>query len=130
MENTEAGIKYLATSKYEYMVPCIPESLNHYAGRNNSIEYRKDKQQWCGWVKLCCRPVPPEPIAKATVHLVYYFPTKVRHDPDNYSGKFILDGLTRAGILKDDSFDCITLKLTGKYDKNKPRVEIIIEVEQ
>lgn len=127
MPMSSAGGKHCSASSYKYTVPCIPESLNYYAGRNNSFEYRKDKKQWCGWIKLCCRPVPPVPIEKARVHLIYYFPTKVRHDPDNYSGKFILDGLTRAGIIKDDSFDCIELVLTGGYDKNNPRLEILIE---
>ena len=41
----------------------------------------------------------------------------------------ILDGLVKAGILKDDSFDCINLLLQGRYDKNNPRTEIKIQEE-
>ena len=47
-----------------------------------------------------------------------------RHDPDNYSGKFILDGLREAGIIEDDSFSNIELQLCGSYDKENPRTEI------
>ena len=40
----------------------------------------------------------------------------------------ILDGLTRAGIIKDDSFDCIDLYLKcGGVDKKNQRVEIEVE---
>ena len=56
----------------------------------------------------------------------YYFKTRVRHDPDNYSGKFILDGLVKAGILQDDSFNNIQLILKASVDKEKPRTEINI----
>ena len=50
----------------------------------------------------------------------------LRRDPDNYSGKFILDGLVKAGIIADDSFSNIDLRLCGKVDKKNPRTEIEI----
>ena len=56
--------------------------------------------------------------------ITYFFPTRGRRDPDNYSGKFILDGLVQAGILRDDSFRCIDLRLRGDWDKQSPRTEI------
>ena len=43
---------------------------------------------------------------------------------DNYSGKFILDGLVSAGIIQDDSFQCIDLRLKADYDKKNPRTEV------
>lgn len=39
----------------------------------------------------------------------------------------ILDGLTAAGIIVDDSFGHITLELRGEYDRENPRTEIEIE---
>jgi len=39
----------------------------------------------------------------------------------------ILDGLTAAGIIADDSFGNITLELRGEYDRENPRTEIEIE---
>ena len=77
-------------------------------------------------INLKCRPKPDKPFDKATVKITYHFRTKIRHDPDNYSGKFILDGLVKAEIIADDSFNNINLILSGKYDKDNPRTEIEI----
>lgn len=63
---------------------------------------------------------------RAEVKITYFFPTRHRRDQDNYSGKFILDGLTEAGVIKDNSFDCIKLVLVGDYDKADPRTEVEI----
>jgi len=105
------------------IIPEIPPSLNKYAGRKNVWAYRADKTQWTDLVCLYSKK-PKTPFAKATVKITYYFKTKSRHDPDNYNGKFLLDGLTTAGIIQDDSFSCITLTICGGYDKNNPRTEI------
>lgn len=77
-------------------------------------------------IQFICRPKPPQPIPKATVRLIYHFTNRIRRDPDNYSGKMILDGLVRAGIISDDSFYCIELQLAAVYDKGG-YTEIIIE---
>ena len=107
-----------------YQIPEIPNSLNRYAGRNNVWEYRAEKQRWKDMVMLLCRPRPKKPIERATVRITYYFPDNRRRDPDNYNGKMILDGLTAAGIIKDDSFSCITIILSGAQDKKNPRTEV------
>ena len=111
----------------KFIIPSIPPSYNQYAGRNNSWDYRNTKKEWTDLVFYCCKPKPPKPLSNATITLTYYFESKRRHDPDNYAGKMILDGLTRAGIITDDSFDCIELVLKGNYDKNNPRTEIEIK---
>ncbi len=110
----------------KYVIPEIPPSLNKFMGRKNHWEYRKLKQEWSDLVVCCCRPIQEESLAKAVVTLTYYFPTKARRDPDNYNGKMILDGLVRAGIIKDDSFENIELRLKGGHDKSSPRTEIEI----
>jgi len=107
----------------KYTIPAIPPSLNKFAGRNNVHEYRKLKQEWTMLVKLCCRKAPA-PLDRATVAITYFFPDKRRRDPDNYCGKLILDGLTAAGVIKDDSFACIDLVLRGEHDRTNPRTEI------
>lgn len=109
--------------KIKITIPQIPPSLNKYAGRKNVWEYRKDKQEWAELIYYSSRRLKA-PYEKASVIITYYFKDKRRHDPDNYSGKFILDGLTARGIIKDDSFDCITLTVKGDYDKENPRTEI------
>ena len=113
----------------KYIIEDIPPSNNKFKGRQNHWEYRELKKQWEQLVYLMCRPRPPKPLENVVVKITYYFPTRIRHDPDNYSGVFILDGLVKAGILKDDSFGCITLILDGKHDKEHPRTEIEITKE-
>ena len=109
-----------------FTIPMIPPSDNHFKGRKNVWEYRELKKQWCDTIMTMCRPRPKIPIQKAVVTITYYFKTKARHDPDNYNGKFIMDGLVQGGIIADDSFDCIELRLRGGYDKANPRTEITI----
>lgn len=108
----------------------IPPSSNKFNGRKNVWEYRNEKKRWEQLIRLKCRPKPDKPFEKAVVKLTYFFRTRTRHDPDNYSGKFILDGLVRAGILKDDSFGNITLELAGSVDKECPRTEIEVTGEE
>ena len=112
--------------RYIYTIPDIPPSLNKFAGRENVWAYRADKKQWQALCAVYCRPKPSEPIKKCVVRITYFFRTRQRHDPDNYSGKFILDGLREAGIIEDDSFSNVELQLCGSYDKENPRKEIMI----
>lgn len=113
------------------VIPDIPPSNNKFMGRGTrytqSIEYQEEKVKWEWLVRAAVgrnKPRAPIPISKVT--LIYYFPTRHRRDPDNYSGKFILDGLVKAGVIKDDSFQCIDLKLIGRHDKDNPRTVIKI----
>lgn len=110
----------------KYIIDDIPPSNNKFKGRENHWEYRGLKKQWEQLVLYKCRPKSKTPYENVIVKITYYFPTRIRHDPDNYNGVFILDGLVKAGILKDDSFNCITLLLEGDYDKQNPRTEIEI----
>ena len=66
-------------------------------------------------------------IHRARVTLRYRFPDTRRRDPDNYSGKFILDGLVRAGVLQDDSFDHVVLQIVRGEPVPGGAVEIVVE---
>ena len=111
----------------KYIIDDIPPSNNKFIGRTNKWEYQKIKKYWAEQIFWKCRPKPMPPIEKARVTLIYFFPTHTRRDPDNYSGKMLLDGLVKAQILTDDSFNYIELVLKADYDKANPRTEIIIE---
>lgn len=111
------------------IIPEIPPSNNKYMGNSNSHHiYRKEKEKWAEiimWeVKSQLKKI--DAFQKAVVKLKYFFKDSRRRDPDNYSGKFILDGLVKAGVLVDDSFDCIKLELESEVDKKNPRIEIEI----
>ena len=107
----------------------IPPSNNEYMGKTyNYAVYQREKQRWHWLIKSAIKQAekPKTPMEKAIVNITYYFKNKIRRDPDNYSGKMLLDPLVREGILIDDSFDVVTLVLDGAYDKNNPRTEIEI----
>lgn len=114
---------------YEYEIPFLPSSLNEFMGRKNEWEYRAQKRAWEQMVRVYCKPTPVQPIEKAVVTLVFHFTTTARHDPDNYIGgsKPLMDGLVKAGILKDDSFSCIELRARQGEKDEKGRIEVIVE---
>lgn len=109
----------------------IPPSLNRFQGRFNSWEYRNEKRRWTDTVSLlakCMQNRTGEQFERARVELTYFFQDSRRRDPDNYSGKLILDGLTKAGVIADDDFDHIELVIKkGGVDKKNPRTEIEIK---
>lgn len=113
----------------KYIVKNIPPSNNKYLGNSNSFRvYNSDKKKWFLLIRNAIKnEIPKSPITLANVTITYYFKDKVRRDPDNYSGKFILDPLVTLRVLKDDSFNVIdTLKIKGFVDRQDPRVEIVI----
>ena len=107
----------------------IPPSNNKYMGNSHNFnEYRREKERWHWLIKSAINKAgkPKKPFEKALVNIKYYFKDKRRRDPDNYSGKMLLDPLVREGILVDDSFNNVTLVLSADCDKNEPRTEIEI----
>ena len=113
--------------RFAYIISDIPPSNNQFIGRNKRWQYQDAKKHWAYLISLACRPKPPEPLKKCRVHLHYMFPDKRRRDPDNYSGKFILDGLVKAGILEDDNFTNIQLILSAEFGGNQKQTLIEIE---
>ncbi len=98
----------------------VPPSLNQIAGKSDPWKYRKAKAEWTEKVWLTARASkdrPKTPFDKADVFILYFFPDKRRRDADNYCGKFLLDGLTKAGIIADDSFNHISLHIDGTVGK-------------
>jgi len=110
----------------KYTIPAIPPSLNQFAGRENTWEYRRMKTDWIRIVDAFCRPRPEKPAERAVVTLEYHFGDMRRRDPDNYI-KLLMDGLVKAKIIKDDCFDCLELRVRqGEIDRENPHV--VVEV--
>ena len=106
----------------------IPQSNNNYMGKTyNYHQYQREKERWHWLIKGAIRERPKKPLEKAIVNIHYCFKDKRSRDPDNYSGKMLLDPLVREGILIDDSFDVVTLVLSAECDKDNPRTEINIK---
>ncbi|MFZ5688653.1 MAG: RusA family crossover junction endodeoxyribonuclease [Bacillota bacterium] len=112
------------------ILPGIPPTANTYLGNSHHHKiYQTAKKEWENAVVWAVKTAGwrGEPLRKARVELIYHFPDHRRRDPDNYSGKFILDGLKKAGVLVDDSFSNVQLVLTaGNVDKWQPHVEILV----
>lgn len=112
------------------ILPGIPPTANTYLGNSHHHRvYQNAKKEWEETVHWAVKAAGwrGEPLRKARVELVYHFPDRKRRDPDNYAGKFILDGLKSAGVLVDDSFSNVQLVLVaGAVDKAKPHVEILV----
>lgn len=105
----------------------VPPILNQFAGRKNTWEYRAAKKQWSDAVYIACMAQRPyETLEKAMVRIDYYFPDRRRHDADNYSGKFLHDGLTRAKVIQDDDFAHLCTAAHGHVDRENPRTEITV----
>lgn len=87
------------------------------------------KQKWKDFITWFIQDLKLENynILNCEILFTYYFYRNSRHDPDNYSPKFLLDGLTEVNFLVDDSNNNIEkLSLRCKYDKENPRTEIYI----
>jgi len=108
----------------------IPPSNNKFLGRNKIWEYQEYKKTWHWLIRSAIKDKPKRPFVKATVKITYHFKGYNRRDPDNYSGKMILDPLVHERILVDDSFRHITLILAATFGnkEKKTEIEIIKEV--
>ena len=107
----------------------IPPSNNKFQGTGNRYAYQNIKKYWAELIYFSVKSQIKKVFnyEKAIVKIKYFFKDKRRRDPDNYSGKFILDGLVKSGVIKDDSFNNIELILSADVDPKNPRVEITIE---
>lgn len=109
-------------------IPGIPPSLNKMRNMNPYV-WNQTKREWSDIITLSARGKrPPQPFKRVVCTLTYHFPDRRRRDPDNYSGKFIMDPLVDMGFLVDDSFDHVELRhRKGEVDRKNPRVIITIE---
>ena len=67
-------------------------------------------------------------IDKCSITYKFYYPTKHRQDNDNRSPKFLNDGLVESGLLIEDDYQHLNPTIIwGGYDKDYPRMEVIID---
>jgi len=115
---------------YRLRIDDIPPSNNKFMGKTyNYHVYQDTKRLWHWKVKAAITEKPETALKKAVVTIRYWFKDERARDPDNYSGKFILDPLVKEGFLEDDNFNVIELRLKkGGVDKENPHV--IVEVRE
>lgn len=116
----------------------IPSSNNKYQGQGSKSkairDYQGEKKLWSQliWImkgKQKKRGDLDEwqlPLQKATIIMMYHFKGNGRRDPDNYSGKMILDGLRDWGYITDDSFKEIDILPLADFGHKSNSVDIYI----
>ncbi|HDR3524322.1 hypothetical protein ACTFSJ_27645 [Bacillus cereus group sp. MYBK12-2] len=118
-------------------IDAVPSSNNKYQGqgsKNKAIkEYQAEKGTWKQWIwvqrhllKTAGELPPGLPYQEATIIMHYHFRTKTRRDPDNYSGKFILDGLKENGFIADDSFANVDIFPLADFGNVRDSVDIYV----
>jgi Holliday junction resolvase RusA-like endonuclease len=100
-----------------------PMTLNEYRNAHFHV-IAKEKREWEKIMAIECKRQKILPMAYAKkVTLIFYFNTRTKRDSDGHAtcGKPMLDGLVKAGIFKDDSFDEIGefSAIRGGYVKGK-----------
>ena len=89
-----------------------------FTTQNNCIDWFIDNQ---GYSNLH--------IEKCEMKFITYYKTNRRHDIDNGTPKFLLDGLSESGFIVDDDSKHITKLIMECYvDKENPRTEITVNV--
>jgi Holliday junction resolvase RusA-like endonuclease len=106
----------------------IPPSWNKIM-RMHQFAQNDEAKKWHAIVCMSAKQqgVKDRFIGKSRVTLEYHFDAAYRHDPDNYSGKFLMDGLVKAGILEDDDFKHVELTVRAGAKSKNPHVLIHIE---
>ena len=109
----------------------IPPSLNEYIGmiRMAQAELKKKYKVFSIWLAEHYK-VNNLNLDSCTITYTFYFKTHARHDFDNLmlTPKLVNDGLVEAKVFQDDCGEFLKLAFNHfQYDKNNPRVEMLLE---
>lgn len=115
------------------MVVTIPgelPDLNTYNNKQgiNKFYGNKIKQEATELVEWCCKGKPKITEYPINITFNWYCKNK-RKDKDNirFGAKFILDGMQKAGVIRNDGWGEIGSLADNYYiDKDNPRIEVEI----
>lgn len=105
------------------------KNWNEYINIERSNKYwaSKTKKEEAEIIGLLCRNIKPIEKYPIKITFIKYYKHK-NNDIDNIRVKGLIDGLVKAGILKNDNMNYIEeITLKGKIDKERDGIEIIIE---
>ena len=99
------------------------------ASKQHWAKYHQFKKQYTEFVALLAKTqLKPVMVYPVSISIDWHCKNE-RKDPDNiaHAKKYILDGLVEAGILKSDSFKCIT-EFQERFfvDRCNPRIEVTL----
>ena len=109
----------------------IPLSLNAFIAmiRMAQSDLKKKYKEFAIWLAEYYQ-INNLNLEKSHISYTFYFKDKRRRDVDNLcmTPKLINDGFVEAGVMVDDSGDRLRLTFEPfNYDKNNPRVEMLLE---
>jgi len=95
-------------------------------GTFSSDAYIEVRNRWYSLIKKALEGYNGPGIKPALVYIIYYVPGKC--DADNFTTKFIIDGLMYAGaIAKDDNYEYVPDIAQGvRLDTENPRTEVYV----
>ena len=118
--------------KIKLVIPKITHpSLNSWIHAHWAVK-RKYKLDWDGEIMLalieeCGLTKLPRLIKKASITIKYYFRVeRLKRDYDNYSPKFLMDGLV-GRVIQDDNDKLVKVEWELRVDRKAPRTEIMVE---
>jgi Holliday junction resolvase RusA-like endonuclease len=114
----------------EFFIPGELTTANDFIAATNrsrwdGAEVKKTETQRA---KLACRELPTIQKYPVRIHMTWYRADR-RSDPDNvaFAIKFILDGLQKAGVLRQDTWACIkSIHHEFELDPKNPGVSVSI----
>lgn len=93
-------------SKLTVIIYDIPPSLNDWHGMHWAAK-AEVKKQWESLVIVLLRGC--KRVEKPVVRITYYPGIERSRDKDNYTPKFIMDGLKKSGVILDDNVKVVDL---------------------
>ena len=107
-------------------IPELHPSINRWKNWCH-FKYNEEKKHWAKMIGWLCKGKEPFKGA-VNIRIEYYFSTNRRRDYDNFTPKYILDGLVEAHLIEDDHTGIIQeLDDRNFYiDKKNPRTEVIV----
>ena len=117
--------------KIKLVIPLLTHpSLNKWT-KWHWAEQRDTKEEWDFAImtalrKETSRAVLVSLIKKASITIKYYFSSDRKRDHDNYTPKFIMDGLV-GRVIQDDNDKLVKVEWELLVDRNNPRTTIEIK---
>lgn len=136
MEKYDQYIAHYFLSNPRRRKPPFPSPIHPSINDWHSMKRQQKnnlKQEWEKFAKWLIDQYGFRGLEISECAIVYslYFKTKHRRDLGNFVFKFFEDGIVQTGMLTDDNMNVINpLVIKGAYDKENPRMEILIFTNQ
>jgi len=111
-------------------IPYLPKSLNEILRMKKFLirKYYRECKNDTMWLVKAEKNLPKKPFKKAKMIITFIFPDNRPRDFDNLIGgsKGIIDGIRRAGLIEDDSWQKLEIEFKGMLGK-KPLTIIYLK---